>query len=66
MTEYVAAGKVAPEPEAESDGVAGVPSCKEALPPRIAISSFNIIFCNRRKVMRAWMSSKWRPALIAS
>lgn len=53
-------------PEADNTGVAGAPSWSEALPPRIAISSFSIIFCKRRKVIRDWMSSKSRPALIAS
>jgi hypothetical protein len=44
---------VAPVTDTDKTGVAGVPSCSEALPARIAISSFSIIFCSRRKVIRA-------------
>ena len=53
MTEYVAAGSVAPEPAAASAGVAGVPSCSVPLPPRNAFSSFSIIFCSSRMVAAA-------------
>ncbi|RDJ93658.1 hypothetical protein B4Q13_20455, partial [Lacticaseibacillus rhamnosus] len=43
----------APLPDTDNVGVAGVPSVREALPARIAISSLSIIFCRRRKVIRA-------------
>ena len=66
MTEYVRAGRVAPEPEAASVGVGVVPSAKVSLPPKSIASSWRRKVRYKPSVARAFASSYPSAAYCAS